>query len=83
MRLSIKIAVLSAILATDLSFFLFFRTYFPQDYELVFQKMPWPDALEKTFAVIIGLVTAILTAFSIARITLKHLLKSIARIENE
>jgi len=65
-RLSIKIAVLSAILAADLSFFLFFRTYFPQDYELVFQKMPWPDDLEKTFAVIIGLVTAILTSFSIA-----------------
>ena len=79
MRLSIKIAVLTAILAADLSFFLFFKTYFPQAYELVFQKMPWPDDLEKTFAVIIGLVTAILTSFSIARITLKRLLKSIQR----
>jgi len=67
-RLSIKIAVLSAILAADLSFFLFFRTYFPQDYELVFQKMPWPDDLEKTFAVIIGLVIATVTSFSIAHI---------------
>ena len=79
MRLSIKIAVLSAILAADLSFFLFFKTYFPQAYELVFQKMPWPDDLEKTFAVIIGLVTAILTSFSIAHIMLKHILKSIQR----
>ena len=79
MRLSIKIAVLSAILAADLSFFLFFRTYSPQTYESVFQKMPWPDDLEKTFAVIIGLVTAILTSFSIAHIMLKHILKSIQR----
>jgi len=78
-RLSIKIAVLSAILAADLSFFLFFRTYFSQDYELFFQKMPWPDDLEKTFAVIIGLVTALFTSFSIAHIMLKHLLKSIQR----
>jgi len=76
-RLSIKIAVLLAILVADLSFFLLFRTYFPQDYESVFQEMPWPDDLEKTFAVIIGLVTAIITSFSIAHITLKHLLKSI------
>ena len=79
MRLSIKIAVLTAILAADLSFFLFFKTYLPQAYELVFQKMPWPDDLEKTFAVIIGLVTAILTSFSIAHIMLKHILKSIQR----
>ena len=79
MRLSIKIALLSAILAADLSFFLVFRTYFPHEYELVFQKMPWPDDLEKTFAVIIGLVIAILTSLSITRITLKRLLKSLER----
>ena len=79
MRFSVKIAVLSAILAADLSFFLLFRTYFPQDYELVFQKMPWPDDLEKTLAIIIGLVTALLTSFSIAHIMLKRLLKSIQR----
>jgi len=78
-RLSIKIAVLSAILAADLSFFLFFRTYFPQAYELVFQKMPWPDDLEKTFAVIIGLVTALLTSLSIVYMLIKRLLKSIKR----
>jgi len=78
-RLSIKIALLSAILAADISFFLVFRTIFPHEYELVFQKMPWPDDLEKTFALIIGLVTAILTSFSITHITLKRLLKSIER----
>ncbi len=79
MRLSIKIALLSAILAADLSFFLIFRTYFPHEYGLVFQKMPWPDDLEKTFALIIGLVVAIFMSFLITRITLKRLLKSIAQ----
>ena len=79
MRLSIKIALLSTILAANISFFLFFRTYFPHEYELVFQKMPWPDDIEKTFAAIIGLVTAILASFLITRITLKRLLKSIER----
>jgi len=78
-RLSIKIALLSAILAADISFFMFFRTYFPHEYELVFQKMPWSDDLEKTFALIIGLVIAILMSFSITHITLKRLLKSIQR----
>lgn len=79
MRLSIKIALLSVVLAVDLSFFLFFRTYFPYEYELVFQKMPWPDDLEKMFATIIGLVTAILTSLLITRITVKRLLQSITR----
>jgi len=79
MRLSIKIAVLTVILAADLSFFLFFRTHFPQHYEMIFQKMPWPDDLEKTFALIIGLVTALLTSFSIAHIVLNSLLKSMQR----
>jgi uncharacterized protein YacL len=76
-RVSIKIVVLSAILAADLSFFLLFRTYFPQNYELIFQKMPWPDQLEKTFTTIIGLIIALLASFSIAHIMLKHLLRSI------
>jgi len=78
-RLSIKLALLSVVLAVDLSFFLFFRTYFPHEYELVFQKMPWPDDLEKMFATIIGLVTAILTSLLITRITVKRLLQSITR----
>ena len=77
MKLSTKITVLSAILVVDLSFFLFFKAYFPQAYELIFQRMPWPDNVEKTFAIIIGLITAIVTSFSIAYMMLKHLLKSI------
>lgn len=75
MRLSIKIAVLLAILAADLSFFLLFKTHFPQTYEIVFQQMPWPDDLEKALAVIVGLVTALFTSILIARIVLKRLLK--------
>ncbi len=75
-RLSIKMAVLSVILAADLSFFLFFRTYFPEDYEMVFQRLPWPNYLEKTFVTIVGLVTALSASFLIARMMLKHLLKS-------
>ncbi|MFQ6086281.1 MAG: hypothetical protein ACE5OY_08505 [Candidatus Bathyarchaeia archaeon] len=77
MKLSTKIAVLSAILVADLSFFLFFKTYLPCVYEFVFQKLPWPDNLEKTFAIILGLAVAILSTSSIAYVVLKHLLKSI------
>ncbi len=77
MRLSFKIVVLSAILAADITFFSFFKTYFPQGYELVFQGMPWPNNFEKMFAVIIGLFTALLTSVSIFHIMLKRLLKSI------
>ncbi len=79
MRFSIKIAMLSVILAADLSFFLFLRTHFPQAYELVFEKMPWPDNLEKTFAIITGLVIATVTSLSIAYLMTKRLLKSIQR----
>jgi hypothetical protein len=78
-RFSIKTAVLSAVLAADLSFFLFLRTHFPQAYELVFEKMPWPDNLEKTFAIITGLVIATVTSLSIAYLMTKRLLKSIQR----
>jgi uncharacterized protein YacL len=78
-RFSIKMAVLSAILVADLSFFLFLRTHFPQAYELVFEKMPWPDNLEKTFIIIIGLMIATVTSLSIAYSMIKRLLKSIQR----
>jgi hypothetical protein len=78
-RLSIKIAVLSAILAADLSFFLLLKTHFTETYEMVFQKMPWPDDLEKTLALIVGIATALFTSILIARIMLKRLLKSIQR----
>jgi len=72
-------AVLSAVLTADLSFFLFLGTYFPQAYELVFEKMPWPDNLEKTFAIIVGLVIATITSLSIAYLIIKRLLESIQR----
>jgi hypothetical protein len=78
-RFSIKIAVLSAILAADLSFFLFLQKYFPQSYELVFEKIPWSNSLEKTFAIITGLVIATVTSLSIAYLITKRLLKSIQR----
>jgi hypothetical protein len=79
MKLSIKIALLTAILAADLTFFLFFRTYLPQQYNLVFQSLPWSDNLEKTVALIIGLATALLTALSISHLIVNRLLKSLER----
>lgn len=79
MKFSIKIAVLSAILVADLSFFLFLGTYLPQVYELVFEKMPWPDNVEKTFVIIVGLVIATVTSLSIAYLIIKRLLESIQR----
>jgi len=79
MKLSIKIALLTAILAADLTFFLFFRTYLPQQYNLVFHSLPWSDNLEKTVAVIIGLATALLTALSISHLIVKRLFKSLER----
>jgi len=79
MKLSIKIALLTAILAADLTFFLFFRTYLPQQYNLVFHSLPWSDNLEKTVALIIGLATALLTALSISNLIVKRLLKSLER----
>lgn len=77
MKLSTKIAALSAILATDLSFFLFFKTYLPEAYDFLFQAMPWPDNIEKIFAIIFGLLVAILSSSSIVYILIKHLLKSL------
>jgi len=79
MKLSIKIALLTAILAADLTFFLFFRTYLPQQYNLIFNSLPWSDNLEKTVALIIGLATALLTALSISNLIVKRLLKSLER----
>ena len=79
MKLSIKIALLTAILAADLTFFLFFRTYLPQQYNLVFHSLPWSDNLEKTVALIIGLATALLTALSISNLIVKRVLKSLER----
>jgi len=79
MKLSIKIALLTALLAADITFFLFFRTYLPQQYNLVFQSLPWSDNLEKTVALIIGLAAALLTAISISHLLVTRLLKSLER----
>lgn len=76
MRLSTKIAVLSAILAADLTFFLLFTKYFPEVYEFIFQRLPWSNDLEKTFVIILGLVIAMVTSSSMVYMLLKHLLKS-------
>lgn len=79
MKLSIKIAVLTAILAADLSFFLFFRTYSPEGYEQIFQMMPWSDTLEKIIAIITGFVIALVVSFLIVRIMVNRMLKSLQR----
>lgn len=77
MKPLVKIALLTAILAADLSFFLFFKTYLPERYENLFQMMPWPDTLEKTIAVIIGLGIAFLASFLIVHIIVNKVLKSL------
>lgn len=82
MRLSIKIALLTAILAADLTFFLFFRTYLPQQYNLIFHSLPWSDNFEKTVAIIVGLATALLTALSISHLVVNRFLKSLERGKN-
>jgi hypothetical protein len=68
--------LLSAILAADLFFFLLFRTYFPQDWNLIFQRLPWSDDLEKMLATFIGFMIALLAALSITRAMLQHLFRS-------
>ena len=84
MRLSIKVAALSVILAADLVFFLFFSTRLSEYYDQLFQAMPWADAQEMAFVVILGLVIALLVSFLLVRILVKRLLKSLQRgPENE
>jgi hypothetical protein len=77
MKFSIKIALLIAILVADLSFFLFLRTYSPEGYERIFQMMPWSDTLEKTVAVIAGLVIALVVSFFIVHIMVNRILDSL------
>jgi undecaprenyl pyrophosphate phosphatase UppP len=79
MKLSIKVAVLSVILAADLAFFLFFPTRLPEYYDQIFQVMPWSDTLEMTFVLILGLVIAILVSILLVRILARSLLKSLQR----
>jgi len=77
LRLSIKVAALSAILAVDLAFFLFFPTYLSSYYDQIFQALPWSDATEMTFMIILGLVIALLVSFILVRIVVRSLLKSL------
>lgn len=77
MRLLTKIIVLSGVLLADLLFFLVLRTYLPEAFGAVFQMMPWPDDIEKTFAIFTGLTVAVLSSASIAYVLLKRLRESL------
>lgn len=61
MKLQVKIAVLSIMLAVDLVFFL-----------VLFEETPWLDDVEKTIAIISGFVIAILLSSGIAYILLQR-----------
>lgn len=77
MKLLTKIIVLSVILLADLLFFLVIQTYFPEAFEAVFRMMPWPDDVEKTFAILSGLAIAVLSSASIAHVLLKRFRESL------
>lgn len=73
-----------AVLAADLTFFLFFPTRLPNYYNQIFQSLPWADTVEKTFLLIIGLVIALVVGILLVRMIMKSLFKSIQRgFENE
>jgi hypothetical protein len=74
---SIKIAVLSVILAADLIFFLFFPTNFSNIYNQIYQALPWTDKLEMTFILFIGLALAIIISILLIRTIVKSLMMSI------
>jgi len=77
MRLSIKVAVPSAILAVDLAIFLFFPKYLPDIYDQIFLTLPWSKNLEITIILAIGLLIAIITSILLIRTITKSLFKSI------
>jgi hypothetical protein len=80
---SIKIAVLSSVLACDLAFFLIIKQEFPQIYEWIFIQLPFPNDFEKTIAIFIGFIIAVLTALLIVRIPLTQLKKSMQGEKDE
>ena len=82
MRLSIKVAVLSAILAVDLAIFLFFPTYLSDIYDKIFQALPWAYNLEVAIILIAGLIIAIIASILLVRTIMKSLFKSIQK-END
>ena len=77
MKTSIKIAVLSVILAADLTFFLFFPTNFSNIYDRIYQTLPWADNLEMTFILFVGLAIAIIISILLVQTIVKSLMKSI------
>lgn len=81
-RLSIKVASLSAILAADLAFFLFFPTALSDYYDKIFQTLPWEHNLELAVMLIVGLVIAITTSILLVRSITKSLFKSIQKGNN-
>jgi len=76
-RLLTKITVLSIILLADLLFFSVLPTFFPETFEAVFQMTPWPDDVEKTFAIFFGLAIAVLSSSAIVYISVQHIRKSL------
>jgi hypothetical protein len=77
LRLSIKVAVLSIILAADLVFFIFFPTTLTDIYQQIFQTLPWEHNLELTIMLAIGLTIAIITSILLVREITKSVFKSI------
>lgn len=82
MRLSIKVAVLSTILAVDLAIFLFFPTYLSDIYDKIFQTLPWAYNLEFAIILIAGLIIAIIVSILLVRTIMKSLFESIQK-END
>ena len=77
MKLSLKVAALSIILAADLAFFIFFQSTLPEIYEQIFQTLPWSNDLEITIMLIIGLIIAIISSIMLVRTITKYIFKSI------
>ena len=77
MRLSIKVAALSIILAADLAFFIFFPSTLPDIYDQIFKTLPWSNDLEITIMLSIGLIIAIISSILLVRTITKHIFKSI------
>lgn len=77
MRFQYKIAVLSAVLITDLLFFLFFRTYYPEILEYIYRWLPWENNLEKTILVVAGFIIAALSSSAIISLLARALQKLI------
>jgi hypothetical protein len=83
LRLSIKVTVLSLILAVDLAYFLFFPTYLQDIYNQIFPTLPWTDNFEFAVILIVGLIIATIVSILLIRIIMNSLFKSIQRGNND